>query len=141
MILDASPANERLFLAWGAASAFVAVAAGAFGAHALEASMAADLLEIFETAAQYQLIHAFAIILSGMLCARRRGRSAPLAGWLFLIGTFLFSGSLYTLALSGVRTWGAVTPLGGVAWLGGWAVLTLAGIRRRDDTIEISPED
>jgi uncharacterized membrane protein YgdD (TMEM256/DUF423 family) len=100
----------------------VAVAAGAFGAHALRETLAPDLLEVFETAARYQMFHAIALLVCGVapLPPSRGLRWAPR---LFLAGTVLFSGSLYALALSGVRSWGAVTPLGGAAWLAGWAAL------------------
>jgi uncharacterized membrane protein YgdD (TMEM256/DUF423 family) len=141
VFLDASPARERWFVALGAASAFVAVAAGAFGAHALRETLPADRLAIFETAARYQMFHALAILAAGMLSVRRRGRSAPAAGWLFLIGTVLFSGSLYALTLTGARAWGAVTPWGGVAWLAGWAILALAATKPRVIVAEIETEE
>ncbi len=117
---------ERLFLLMGAISGAVAVAAGAFGAHALKARLAADLLAIWQTGAQYQLAHALALLAAGLLAGRAPGAASASAGWLFLAGTVLFSGSLYALALSGVRALGAVTPLGGVAFLGGWAALAWA---------------
>jgi uncharacterized membrane protein YgdD (TMEM256/DUF423 family) len=117
---------ERLFLVAGALSGFVAVAAGAFGAHALKARLPADLLAIWQTGAQYQLAHALALLAAGALAGRAPGAASTWAGWLFLAGTALFSGSLYALALSGVRALGAVTPLGGVAFLGGWVALAWA---------------
>ncbi len=119
---------ERLFLAVGAVSGAVAVAAGAFGAHALRARLPADLLAIWQTGAQYQLAHALALLAAGFLAGRAPGAAPAAAGWLFLAGTVLFSGSLYALALSGVRALGAVTPLGGVAFLGGWAALAWAAL-------------
>lgn len=109
------------WIAAGAVSAFVAVAAGAFGAHALRETMPPDRLAIFETAARYQMLHALALVACGLLPAEWGGRQW--AGRLFVAGTLLFSGSLYILAFTGVRKWGAVTPFGGVAWLVGWAVL------------------
>ena len=140
MFLDASPSRERTFLALGAASAFMSVAAGAFGAHLLRETLAPDLLEIFETGARYQMFHALALIVAALVSTRRRGRAAPAAGWFFLIGTVFFSGSLYALALSGVRAWGAVTPLGGVAWLAGWALLAFAAVKPRVIVAEAEPE-
>ena len=140
MFLDATPARERSFVGLGAASAFVAVAAGAFGAHALRDALPPDRLEIFETGARYQMFHALALIAAGLLSTRRRGRGAPAAGWLFLLGTVLFSGSLYVLALSGVRWWGAVTPLGGLSWLAGWLILALAAVRPRVKIVELEDE-
>ncbi len=120
----------NVFLFVGGLSGFLSVAAGAFGAHALKARLPPDLLAVFETGARYQMYHALAIVLVALLQAR----GAPTAllawsGWLFVAGTVLFSGSLYVLALSGMRWWGAVTPLGGLAFLGGWLLLALAGFR------------
>ncbi len=120
---------ERLFLAAGAISGGVAVAAGAFGAHALRARLPPDLLAVFQTGAQYQLAHALALLACGWMAARDPGVPVCIAGWLFLIGTVLFSGSLYALAISGVRVLGAITPFGGIAFLGGWAALAWAAIR------------
>jgi uncharacterized membrane protein YgdD (TMEM256/DUF423 family) len=119
-------ASDRLFLALGAWSAFVAVAAGAFGAHALRARLAPDLLAVFETGARYQMYHALGLVAVAWALSRSGGAGLPLlAGWLFVAGTVLFSGSLYLLALSGVRWLGAVTPLGGAAFLAGWVCLAL----------------
>ena len=120
---------ERLFLVAGAVSGGLAVAAGAFGAHALRARLPPDLLAVFQTGAQYQLAHALALLASGWMAGRAPGCASTAAGWLFLAGTVLFSGSLYALALSGVRVLGAVTPFGGVAFLGGWAALAWAALR------------
>jgi uncharacterized membrane protein YgdD (TMEM256/DUF423 family) len=113
---------------------FVAVAAGAFGAHALKDRLPADLLAIFETGARYQLAHAVALLFAALLAARggTAGGRARVAGWLFVAGIVVFSGSLYALAWSGVRAWGAVTPIGGVAFLAGWAVLAWAVARGED---------
>lgn len=119
---------ERLFLAAGAISGFAAVAGGAFGAHALRTRLPPDLLAVFQTGAQYQLAHALALLACGWMVGRASGAATTAAGWLFLAGTVLFSGSLYALALSGVRALGAVTPLGGIAFLGGWAALAWAAI-------------
>ena len=131
MFLDSSPSKERLFLLLGATSGFLGVALGSFGAHALRESLTDDLLGIFETGVRYQMYHAFALIAAGLVTTRRRGRAAPAAGWLFAFGTIVFSGSLYTLALTGVRGWGAVTPFGGVMWLLAWALLAAAATRPR----------
>jgi uncharacterized membrane protein YgdD (TMEM256/DUF423 family) len=122
---------ERLFLVAGAISGFLAVAAGAFGAHALRARLPADLLAVWRTGAEYQLAHALALLAVGWLSARVPGGATTAAGWFFVAGTVLFSGSLYALALTGVRGLGAVTPLGGLAFLGGWAALAWAALRMR----------
>jgi uncharacterized membrane protein YgdD (TMEM256/DUF423 family) len=119
----------RLFLALGALSAFVSVAAGAFGAHALKARLDADLLAVFETGARYQMYHALALAAAGWAAGRFPGPAPAWAGGLFLAGTLLFSGSLYLLALTGTRWLGAVTPLGGVAFLAGWAALAWSALR------------
>jgi uncharacterized membrane protein YgdD (TMEM256/DUF423 family) len=121
---------DRTFLALGAISAAISVAAGAFGAHALKARLPTDLLAIFETGARYHMYHAIGIVLAAWASSRFPGAAATWAGWLFLAGTVLFSGSLYALALSGVRALGAVTPLGGVAFIAGWIALALAALRR-----------
>ena len=122
---------DRLFFGLGAASAFIAVAAGAFGAHALRARLSPDLLATFETGARYQMYHALALLAAAWATTRWPGSLIQWAGWLFVVGTVLFSGSLYALALSGVRWLGAVTPFGGVAFLGGWVCLVLAAVRGR----------
>jgi uncharacterized membrane protein YgdD (TMEM256/DUF423 family) len=121
--------SERLFFTLGAASALVSVGAGAFGAHALRARLSPELLAAFETGARYQMYHALGLLAVGWAVTRWPGPWAVRAGWLFVAGTLLFSGSLYALALSGIRWLGAITPFGGVAFLAGWACLVLA-IRR-----------
>lgn len=117
---------DRLFFSLGAVSGLVAVAAGAFGAHALRARLDPSALAVFETGARYQMYHALALIAVAWAAARWPGPWPGRAGWLFVAGTLLFSGSLYALALSGIRALGAVTPFGGVAFLAGWLCLALA---------------
>lgn len=121
--------QERLFATLGAASAFVAVAAGAFGAHALRARLSPDLLAVFETGARYQMYHALGLLAVAWAATRWPGPWPVRAGWLFLAGTVLFSGSLYGLALTGIRWLGAVTPLGGAAFLAGWLCLAWGASR------------
>ncbi len=113
----------------GALNGFVSVAAGAFGAHALKTRLATDMLAVFETGARYQMAHALALVLLGLLQLSRPAMSLDGAGWSFVIGIGLFSGSLYVLALSGVRAFGMVTPVGGVAFLAGWLLLALAALK------------
>lgn len=121
---------DRLFFALGTLSALIAVGAGAFGAHGLRSRLTPDLLTVFETAARYQMYHALALLAVAWAVTRWPGPWAARAGWLFVAGTVLFSGSLYALALSGVRWLGAVTPLGGAAFLAGWGCLLMAAVRR-----------
>ncbi len=120
---------NRIFFLLGAVSAFIAVAAGAFGAHALRAKLAPDLLAVFETGARYQMYHALGLFAAGWAAERWPGGSAAAGGWLLLAGTILFSGSLYAYALTGVRGLGAVTPFGGAAFLAGWLALAWAAVR------------
>ncbi len=111
------------FAVLGALSALLAVAAGAFGAHALRARLPADLLQIFETGVRYQMYHALALFAVAWAQGRAPHGALPVAGWLFVAGTVIFSGSLYALALSGARLLGAITPLGGLCFLAGWGAL------------------
>jgi uncharacterized membrane protein YgdD (TMEM256/DUF423 family) len=122
-------AAPRFWLAAGAISAGLAVAAGAFGAHALRARLEPADLATFETGARYQMYHAFAMVAVSWVASRTTSGAANTAGWCFLIGTVLFSGSLYLLTLSGLRWLGAITPLGGLAFLAGWAALASAAMR------------
>lgn len=116
---------DRLFAATGGASAFLAVAAGAFGAHALRTRLTPDLLATFETGARYHMYHALALFVVAWATTRWPAAPVRAAGWLFIAGTVLFSGTLYLLALTGARWLGAVTPLGGVCFLAGWFALAL----------------
>ena len=120
---------DRLLFALGAASALISVGAGAFGAHTLRARLSPELLAAFGTGARYQMYHALGLFVAAWAATRWPGPWAVRAGWLFVAGTLLFSGSLYALALSGVRWLGAVTPFGGMAFLAGWACLVLAARR------------
>lgn len=120
---------ERFLVVAAAISGGISVAAGAFGAHALKARLAPDLLAVFETGARYEMYHALGMGLAAWAASRFSGAAAGWAGGLFLAGTVLFSGSLYALALTGVRGLGLVTPFGGVAFVAGWIALALAALR------------
>jgi uncharacterized membrane protein YgdD (TMEM256/DUF423 family) len=120
---------ERWFVVFGSVSAMIGVAAGAFGAHALKIRLAPDMLAAFETGVRYQLVHALALLATAWVCTRWDSRVTRAAGWLFVSGIVLFSGSLYALALSGTRGLGIVTPFGGAAFILGWACLTWAAWR------------
>ncbi len=129
--------NDFPALFLGTCFAGAGVAAGALGAHGLKPLIGPDSLAIFETAVRYQVYHAFALLICGLLGRRSEGRShfrLALAGRAFTAGILLFSGSLYTLSLTGITWLGAITPLGGVCFLAGWgflagAVLVPAGER------------
>ena len=122
---------DRIFFALGALSGAMAVALGAFGAHGLKTRLPVDLLATFETGVRYQMYHALALLAVAWAVTRWSGSNLPAAaGWLFVAGTVLFSFSLYALALTGQRWLGAITPLGGVAFVAGWVCLALAAWRR-----------
>lgn len=120
---------ERVFFALGAISAALAVAAGAFGAHALKARLTPDMLAVFEVGARYQMYHALGLLACAWALTRWPGTLVTASGWLFVGGTIIFSGSLYVLALTGVRWLGAVTPVGGFALIAAWLCLALAVLK------------
>ncbi len=120
---------SRTLFTLGGISAFLSVAAGAFGAHALRTRLPPDLLAVFETGARYQMYHALGLLAAAWAWERWPGVAVAAGGWLFVAGTILFSGSLYVLALTGARALGVVTPFGGVAFLAGWLALAWAAVR------------
>jgi uncharacterized membrane protein YgdD (TMEM256/DUF423 family) len=133
---------DRAFLILGSGLAFLGVALGAFGSHALRARLTAERLATFETGVRYQLWHALALfavvfvrsvqpvgsVSATYMIPSSENLFGAVAGWLFVAGIVLFSGSLYALAVTGVRRWGAVTPFGGLCFLLGWLALALAAI-------------
>lgn len=121
---------ERLFFSVGCTFGLLGVALGAFAAHALKARLSPELLVTFEIGVRYQLVHALALLAVAWAHTRWPGQRVNAAGWLFIIGTLLFSGSLYALSLTGVRGLGIVTPIGGIALLAGWLCLLSAPWRR-----------
>jgi uncharacterized membrane protein YgdD (TMEM256/DUF423 family) len=118
----------------GCVFAGLSVAAGAFGAHALRARLTPELLAVWETAARYQMYHALALLMLSLAASRWPGGGWTAPAALLIAGMLLFSGSLYALALTGVRTLGIVTPLGGLCWLVAWALLCAAGARAVSST-------
>ena len=120
---------ERFLATTGAILGALAVICGAFGAHALRGQLAPDLLDVWETAARYQMYHALALFASAWVYSRGATSCAKWSGWLFIAGVLLFSGSLYALALTGIRPLGAITPFGGGALIAGWISLAV-GARR-----------
>jgi uncharacterized membrane protein YgdD (TMEM256/DUF423 family) len=117
------------WFATGAVAGAVGVACGAFGAHGLKARVGPDLLAVFETGARYHLVHALALLAVGWAASRWPGAFVSAAGWLFVVGILLFSGSLYLMTLTGARWLGAITPLGGLSFILGWLALAVAALR------------
>ena len=119
---------DRTFLLVGALAGFIGVAFGAFAAHGLRSRLSPEMMAVFETGVRYQMYHAFAVLIVALGAARFDGWLIRAAGWSFTAGMVLFSGSLYALALSGVTVLGAITPIGGVLLLIGWALLIALAI-------------
>ena len=119
----------KLFLAIGAGAGFLGVALGAFGAHVLKDRMTADMMTVYQTGVQYHLVHAVALIVVAVAAVHWPGSTTTVAGWLFLAGIILFSGSLYAMAFTGIRALGAITPVGGLCFLGGWGCLFVSALR------------
>jgi uncharacterized membrane protein YgdD (TMEM256/DUF423 family) len=113
----------RFFLATGAVLAGLAVAAGAFGAHGLEGRVTPDRLQTFRTAVSYQMYHALGLLVVGWAAAQGWGAAVHWSGYCFVVGILIFSGSLYLLVLTDTSWLGAITPLGGVAFIAGWLLL------------------
>ena len=123
---------SRFFIFIAAVMAGLSVAGGAFASHALKESLSQRALEIFETGSKYQMYHSLALLMVGLFLSRKDEITPTLlnvAGWAFIIGIVLFSGSLYALSLSGITRLGAITPLGGVAFLVGWCCMAIAAWR------------
>ena len=117
------------WFATGAVFCGLGVVFGAFGAHALRDRLAADMLAVFETGVRYHLIHALALLAVAWAASRWPGPMVSTAGWLFVGGILIFSGSLYLLAISGIRWLGAITPTGGLCLILGWALLAVGALR------------
>lgn len=126
-----SDVSARWVFVIGCVCAGVGVAAGAFGAHMLKGSLDQAMLAVYDTATRYQMYHAFAMVLSGMIVRISGDTAAAKAGWLFLAGMVLFSGSLYGVSLLGIRWLGAVTPVGGTLFITGWGMLAWCAWRWR----------
>ncbi len=122
---------DRIFLTIAGWLGALAVVAGAFGAHALQSRLTPDLLVAYSTAVWYHLVHTLALLGTAWVANRWPGRAATLAGWLFVAGVVLFSGSLYLLSLTGIQGFGYVTPVGGLAFIAGWLTLAWAAAPER----------
>ena len=127
--MTTTQSDARRFGLAGALSGAIAVAAGAFATHALRGTLSVDALANWETGARYQIYHALALLLVAWLSGQRPGRPTRIAGWAFIAGTILFSGSLYLLSLTGLRWLGALAPFGGAALIGGWLALAWSWLR------------
>lgn len=116
-----------MWMWWGSVTMFLGVALGAFGAHGLKDALTAEAKSIYQTAVLYHLIHGLALICVGLMTIMKPTAPAlRAAGWSFLIGILFFSGSLYLLSVTGVKKWGAMTPIGGLLFLIGWLCLAIA---------------
>ncbi|MBX9868669.1 MAG: DUF423 domain-containing protein [Burkholderiaceae bacterium] len=124
--------QDRHFIALGAGNMLIAIGAGAFGAHGLKNILSPDMLAVWQTAVQYQLIHGLAMLLIVALGAHLSRPHLHRIGWLFFAGVVIFSGSLYALALTGIKILGAITPIGGLAFLFAWAGLVWASLNMKD---------
>lgn len=120
---------QRLFFCFGAAFALLSVAIGAFAAHALKTKLSTEMLTIFEIGARYQMYHALGLIAVAWAFSQWNSQLALVSGWLFVAGIVIFSGSLFALSLTGIRQLGAITPIGGLAFIVGWFLLVLAALR------------
>jgi uncharacterized membrane protein YgdD (TMEM256/DUF423 family) len=114
---------EKFFFSAGAVAAFIGVALGAFGAHSLKTKLSPDMLAIFEVGVRYQMYHALGLIAVAWAMTRWPEANLNAAGWAFIVGIVVFSGSLYLLSATDIRWLGAITPIGGLAFLIGWAIL------------------
>lgn len=118
-----------LFFAFGAGFGLLAVVFGAFGAHALRNMLSPQMLETFEVAVRYQMYHSLALIAAAWAATQWDTSLTTTSGWCFIAGILIFSGSLYVLSLTGIRWLGAITPIGGLAFMAGWACLVIAALR------------
>jgi uncharacterized membrane protein YgdD (TMEM256/DUF423 family) len=126
---------QKWLLLLSASLGFISVAAGAFGSHALKSHLAPEKLAVFEVAARYQMYHALAMGLALFASTLLPGAFAPLSGWLFFAGTLIFSGSLYLFVFTGMRIFGAITPIGGLLLLLAWLCLALSSFQSLRDPL------
>ena len=120
---------QNLFFALGSGLSLLGVVFGAFGAHTLKSKISPEMLETFEVAVRYQMYHSLGLIAAAWAVSQWQNQLTAASGWCFLAGILIFSGSLYVLSLTGIRWLGAITPIGGLAFIVGWGCLTIAAIR------------
>lgn len=120
---------DRIFFAIGSFSALIAVVAGAFGSHALKQRLSPEMLTAFEIGVRYQMYHALALIGVSFAYTKWPGQLMTVGGWLFVVGTLFFSGSLYQLSLSGTKWLGVITPIGGVILMAGWLCVAIGALK------------
>lgn len=120
---------KRSFIMFGVVNGFLAVALGAFGAHGLEGSLTDAMIAVWEKAVTYQMFHTTALLATGILFLKMRSKTLIVAGWSFLIGIILFSGSLYIYSTTGIKALAMITPFGGVVFLVGWILLGVATMK------------
>lgn len=125
---------SNLFIGLGAVSAFIAVSAGAFGAHGLKQLLDSEMLAVYQTAVDYQVFHSLGLIMIGILEKISPRHCHRLAAWTMLAGIFIFSGSLYILSTTGIKWLGMITPVGGLSFLAAWLILALGYLTARRDT-------
>ena len=121
--------NARVFLVLGAINSILAIILGAFGSHILEMTLTDKMLSTFQVGVDYQFYHSLALILTGITAQQLRDSLICISGWLFFIGIFIFSGSLYVISLTGITAVGVITPIGGILWILAWALFALAALK------------
>ena len=121
---------RNLFFVLGSAFSLLGVIFGAFGAHTLKDRLAKEMLDIFEVGVRYQMYHGIGLIVVAWALSQWQNSLTAAAGWCFVAGILIFSGSLYILSLTGIRWLGAITPIGGLAFIAGWGCLILAVYRK-----------
>ncbi len=121
---------KNFYFAVGAAFSLLSVLLGAFGAHTLKDKLSKEMLDIFEVAVRYQMYHGIGLIVVAWAFSQWESDYISAAGWCFIVGILIFSGSLYILSLTGLRWFGAITPIGGIAFIAGWGCLIIAAFRQ-----------
>ena len=125
--------NARVFLVLGAINSMLAIILGAFGSHILEMTLTDKMLSTFQVGVNYQLYHSLALILTGLTVQKICDSLIFISGWLFFIGIFMFSGSLYLISLTGITAIGVITPIGGILWILAWALFAIAVLKNGRD--------